>query len=71
MANARDWLGLPKANAGIYVTRARVVDTAGVSTRAALPIPADGVLGGGPEWLFPEPVSQLEEIWTIPVIPPI
>ncbi len=70
MANARDWLGLPKANAGIYLTRAQVLDTAGVTTRAALPIPADGVLGGGPEWLFPDPASQLQEIWTIPVIPP-
>jgi len=70
MSNARDLLGLPKGNAGIYLTRARVLDTAGVTTRPALPIPADGVAGGGPEWLFPDPANQLDEIWTIPVIPP-
>jgi hypothetical protein len=70
MANARDWLGLPKVNTDEFLTRARVLDTSGVTTRSALPIPADGVNGGGPEWLFPDPVNQLEEMWTMPVVRP-
>lgn len=70
MSNPRDYLGLPKANSGQMLTRARVLNTDGVATRDALPIPEDGVTGGGPEWLFPDPAGQLEVHWTIPLVPP-
>ncbi|MHB1597051.1 MAG: hypothetical protein ACYCO9_14075 [Streptosporangiaceae bacterium] len=68
MANPRAELGLPKVNSGEFLTKARVLDTTGVVTRPALPL--DGNPGGGPEWLFPDPVNQLEEIWMMPVVPP-
>jgi hypothetical protein len=66
MASPRDWLGLPKANAGIFLSQARVLDTAGVAVRAALPIPEDDVFDGGSEWVFLNPAEQLEENWIIP-----
>lgn len=70
MANPRNESGLPKANAGQMLTRARVVNMEGVSTRDALPILEDGVEGGRSEWLLPDPESQLEVHWTIPLVPP-
>jgi hypothetical protein len=63
MANPRDTLGLPKVNSGEYVTCARVCNTDGVIRREALPL--DGTTGGGPELLFPDPVRQLEHVWTV------
>ena len=70
MANPRDTLGLPKADSGQLLTRARVLDMDCVTICDALPIPEDGVAGGGPEWLFPDPATQLEVHWTIPLVPP-
>ena len=68
MANPRSALGLPKVNSGQMLTRARVRSMDGVIKRDALPL--DGNPGGAPEWLFPDPVSQLEHHWTIPLVPP-
>lgn len=68
MANPRGELGLPKVNSGQQLTRARVTDMEGVMKRDALPL--DGNPGGAPEWLFPDPLSQLEVHWTIPLVPP-
>lgn len=70
MQNPRDWLGLPKENSGQMLTRARVRNTDDLTIRDALPIKEDGVAGGGPEWYFPNPSSQLSEQWTIPLVPP-
>ncbi len=70
MRNPRNELGLPTANAGQQLTRARVVNVDGVATRDALPIPEGGVQGGAAEWLFPDPESQLEVHWTIALVPP-
>jgi hypothetical protein len=63
MAYPRDTLGLPKVNSGEYVTCARVCNTDGVIRREALPL--DGTTGGGAELLFPDPVRQLEHVWTV------
>jgi hypothetical protein len=68
MSNPRAELGLPKGNSGQMLTRARVTDMEGVMQRDALPL--DGNPGGAPEWLFPDPLSQLEVHWTIPLVPP-
>jgi RHS repeat-associated protein len=68
MSNPRAELGLPKGNSGQMLTRARVTDMEGVMQRDALPL--DGNPGGAPEWLFPDPASQLEVHWTIPLVPP-
>ena len=68
MANPRSSLGLPKVNSGQLLTRARVQRMEGVVGRSALEL--DGNPGGAEEWLFPEPVSQREEHWTIPLVPP-
>lgn len=65
MANPRNELGLPKGNSGQMLTRARVTNMDGVMTRDALPL--DGNAGGAPEWLFPDPMNQLEMHWTIPL----
>jgi hypothetical protein len=27
--------------------------------------------GGGPEWLFPNPQQQLQELWTLRMEPPL
>ncbi|TKI63923.1 RHS repeat domain-containing protein [Nocardioides jishulii] len=69
MANPRSRLGLPKVNSGEHVTCARVCDMGGVKKRDALPL--DGNPGGGPEWLFPNPQQQLNEIWTLRMDPPL
>lgn len=68
MVNPRSELGLPKVNSGQMLTRARVRSMDGVIKRDALPL--DGNPGGAPEWLFPDPMSQLEHHWTIPLVPP-
>ena len=67
MSNPRAGLGLPKGNSGQMLTRARVTDMEGVMQRDALPL--DGNPGGAPEWLFPDPLSQLDVHWTIPLVP--
>jgi hypothetical protein len=63
MDNPRAELGLPKGNTGQYLTKAQVLDREGVIDRQALPL--DGNPGGGPEWLFPDPENQLQELWTL------
>ncbi len=68
MADPRAQLGLPKENAGSFVTKAAVQNTEGVKFLRAEPL--DGNPGGAPEWRFPYPQIQLSEIWTIPVDPP-
>ena len=67
MANPRSSLGLPKGNSGQMLTRARVLNDDGVMTRGALPL--DGNPGGAPEWLIPDPATQLAPLWTIPLVP--
>ncbi len=69
MANPRSRLGLPKVNSGENVTCARVCDMGGLRKRDALPL--DGNPGGGPEWLFPNPQQQLQELWTFRMEPPL
>lgn len=69
MANPRSRLGLPKVNSGENVTCARVCDMGGVRKRDALPL--DGNPGGGPEWLFPNPKQQLQELWSLRMEPPL
>jgi hypothetical protein len=68
MEDPRAQLGLPKVNSGEFLTKASVQDMEGVIQRDALPL--DGNPGGGPEWLFPDPQTQLSELWTIPLEPP-
>ena len=68
MADPRAQLGLPKENAGSFVTKAAVQNTERVDFISATPL--DGNPGGAPEWRFPYPQIQLSEIWTIPVDPP-
>ena len=68
IANPRSELGLPKVNSGQMLTRAKVRSMEGVIKRDALEL--DGNPGGAPEWLFPNPESQLEHHWTIPLVPP-
>jgi hypothetical protein len=68
MANPHAMLGLPKVNSGEFLTKASVQDMTGVIQRNALPL--DGNPGGGPEWLFPDPQNQLQEIWQMPIAPP-
>jgi hypothetical protein len=68
MANPRNELGFPKGNSGQRLSRARGLNRDGVTERGAEPL--DGTDGGAPEWLFPDPASQLEVHWTIPLVPP-
>lgn len=68
MESPRNDLGLPKGNSGQMLSRARVLNMDGVTQRPALPL--DGNDGGAAEWLFPDPASQLEIQWTIPLVPP-
>ncbi len=62
MANPRDRLGLPNANGGTKLSRARVLDWTGVSCRRALA--CDGNLGGAVEYLVPEPARQVRIVST-------
>ena len=69
MDNPRAESGLPKGNAGQFLTKAAVQDTEGVITRSALPL--DGNPGNAEEWLFPDPESQLSEILDHPIGPAV
>ncbi len=69
MANPRNELGLPKANSGQLLMRGRVLNMDGVTKCDVLPIADDGVEGSAPEWVFPDPETQLEIRWTIPLVP--
>jgi hypothetical protein len=68
MENPRGELGLPRGNSGEYLSSATVRNWDGVISRSALPL--DGNPGGATEFLFPDPLSQLEWGWTIPLDPP-
>jgi hypothetical protein len=67
MRDPRKELGLPNQNSGQYITRARVKNWAGVSGRRSLPY--HGNPGGAPEYLIPNPLENLGEMETKPVLP--
>jgi RHS repeat-associated protein len=65
MANPRDYLGLPKVNTGKFLEVAIALTLPNVM-KTADAIPEDGVEGGGPEWLFFSPETQLQYVTTLP-----
>lgn len=55
----RDNLGLPAGNTARFQAHGTIIDNDGIMARRALPIPEDGVAGGG-ELLVPSPSSQIQ-----------
>jgi RHS repeat-associated protein len=68
VANFRDAAGLPDANNGTWTSVGTLTDTTGVASRPALPL--DGNQGGLPEYLVPNPRTQIEPRYSIKNDPP-
>ncbi|HEV2952459.1 MAG TPA: hypothetical protein VG015_00005 [Candidatus Dormibacteraeota bacterium] len=68
LANPRDALGLPGANSGEFMSTARITNSAGISSRAALPF--EGNAGGALEYVIPNPLNQLELLVSKALHPP-
>src|SRR6185437_10896478 len=68
VSDFRNAAGLPNRNNGTWTSVGTLTDTAGVSSRSALPL--DGNQGGLPEYLIPNPQTQIEPKYSINNEPP-
>jgi len=68
VSDFRNAAGLPNGNNGTWTSVGTLTDTAGVSSRSALPL--DGNQGGLPEYLIPNPQTQIEPKYSINNEPP-
>jgi hypothetical protein len=60
MEDPRGELGLPDSNQGRFLVEGVLIDAGAVVVRPADPYPADADNGGLPEYLVPDPGSQIE-----------